>query len=111
MMMAARLLGRFALVLAFSVSLLACEGGTSVEPSQDFTGTSGGGAPAPTATGLLDEVLPTRTPVPTATPGIIARGVEEVAAETGLAYTYVLGLSTSDWINLGISLLFVVLGW
>ncbi|NIV38502.1 MAG: hypothetical protein GWN58_56535, partial [Anaerolineae bacterium] len=56
-------------------------------------------------------MLPTRTPVPTATPGLIARGVEEVAAETGLAYTYFLGLSTSDWINLGISLFIVVLGY
>jgi small-conductance mechanosensitive channel len=37
--------------------------------------------------------------------------VEEVAAESGLAHTYFLGLSTSDWINLGISLLLVVLSY
>jgi small-conductance mechanosensitive channel len=56
-------------------------------------------------------VLPTRTPAPTATPGLIARGVEEVTAESGLAYTYFLGLSTSDWINLGISILLVLLSY
>ena len=104
-----RFLGRFALILAFSACLFACGGRTTIEPSQEHIGASGGEAPAPTATGVLDEVLPTRTPVPTATPGVIARGVEEVAAETGLAWTYFLGLSTADWINLGISVLFVVL--
>ena len=112
MVMVARFLGRFALILAFSVCLLACEGAASVEPPPLVVpGASGGEAPAPTATGLPDGVLPTRTPVPTATPGLIARGVEEVTAETGLAYTYFLGLSTSDWINLGISLFIVVLGY
>jgi small-conductance mechanosensitive channel len=109
--MMTRFLGRFALLLAFSVFLLACEAVTSVEPTPDFPGTSGGELPAATATGILDELLPTRTPVPTATPGLLARGVEEVTAEAGLSYTYVLGLSTSDWINLGISLFIVVLGY
>ena len=111
MVMVARFLGRFALILAFSFCLLACEGVASVEPSQVVPSASGGEPPAPTATGLLDEVLPTRTPAPTATPGLIARGVEEVAVETGLAYTYFLGLATSDWMNLGISLLIVFLGY
>jgi small-conductance mechanosensitive channel len=109
--MATRLLGRLALLLLFSMSLLACEGVTSVEPTPEFPGTSWGELPAATATGILDELLPTRTPAPTATPGLIARGVEEVTVETGLSYTYVLGLSTSDWINLGISLFIVVLGY
>jgi MscS family membrane protein len=106
-----RFLRRLAPLLVLSLCLLACEPVTSVEPTPEFPGVSGGEAPIATATGVLDELLPTRTPAPTATPGLIARGVEEVAAETGLAYTYVLGLSTSDWINLGISLLFVVLGY
>jgi MscS family membrane protein len=106
-----RFLRRLAPLLVLSLCLLACEPVTSVEPTPEFPGMSGGEAPIATATGVLDELLPTRTPAPTATPGLIARGVEEVAAETGLAYTYVLGLSTSDWINLGISLLFVVLGY
>ena len=79
-----RFLRRLAPLLVLSLCLLACEPVTSVEPTPEFPGTSGGGLPAPTATGILDELLPTRTPVPTATPGLIARGVEEVAAESGL---------------------------
>ena len=105
-----RLFRHFAPFLALLLLLTACLG-TTVEPQQELPGTSGGEEPAPTATGILDELLPTRTPAPTATPGLIERGVEEVAAQTGLAYTYVLGLSTADWINLGISLFFILLGY
>jgi MscS family membrane protein len=106
-----RSLGRLALILAFSLCLFACDGATSVEPTRDITDTSGGEAPAPTATSVLDELLPTRTPAPTATPGLVAREVERVTAETGLARTYFLGLSTSDWINLVLSVCFVVLSY
>jgi MscS family membrane protein len=111
MTMVMRFFRRFGPIVVFSLCLLACESVTSVEPRPEFPGTSGGEAPVATATGILDELLPTRTPAPTATPGLIARGVEELAEETGLAYTYFLGLSTPDWINLGISLLIVVLGY
>ncbi len=93
------------LILASLVLLLACGGETSVE-TPATTGT-----PAPTATGLLDGLIVTRTPEPTATPGLVARGVEMVTAQTGLVWTYFLGLATPDWINLGISLLIVVVGY
>ena len=95
MTMVMRFFRRFAPFLAPLLLLSACVG-TSVEPTPEFPGTSGGEPPAATATGILDELLPTRTPAPTATPGLIARGVEEVAEETGLAYTYVLELSTAN---------------
>jgi MscS family membrane protein len=85
------------------------------------TGVSAGGttpeamgegvAPEPTATRLLEGVVETRTPVPTATPGWIARRVAQLATEAGLARTQFLGLSAIDWINLGISLLYVVVGY
>jgi MscS family membrane protein len=107
--MKTRFTGPLAVLLVLAALLVACEGAAVVEaPPQSDTAS---GVPGPTATGLLDEMLPTRTPAPTATPGLIAREVEAVTAETGLAWTYFLGLSTPDWINLGISLLFVVLGY
>jgi MscS family membrane protein len=62
-------------------------------------------------TGPVDEAFPTRTPEPTATPGSLARGVENVAASAGLSGVTFLGLATSDWINLGLSLILVVLGY
>jgi MscS family membrane protein len=70
-----------------------------------------GGEPEPTAAGLLDGIIQTRTPVPSATPGLIVSGVEELAAEVGLAWTEFLGLRAADWINLGISLLFVLVAY
>ena len=69
-------------------------------------------APAPTPTGLLGSVIPaTRTPVPTATPDIIAEGVEIVTEATGLAGQSFLGLEVEDWFNLAISILIVVIGY
>jgi len=73
--------------------------------------TDEGSEPEPTATGLLEGIVETRTPVPTATAGPIASGVEQLAAEVGLAGTEFAGLRAPDWINLGISLLFVLSGY
>jgi MscS family membrane protein len=70
-----------------------------------------GDGPGPTATSLLEGIVETRTPVPTATPGLIGREVERLASRAGLTWTEFLGLSATDWINLGISLLFVVAGY
>jgi small-conductance mechanosensitive channel len=67
--------------------------------------------PEPEATDPIEEVIVTRTPAPTATPGPVAREVDRLAARTGLARTFFLGLATADWINLGISLLFVLIGY
>ena len=69
-------------------------------------------APEPTPTALLDAVISaTRTPVPTATPDLIAEGVERVTEATGLAGESFLGLEVEDWINLVISILLVVIGY
>jgi small-conductance mechanosensitive channel len=59
---------------------------------------------------LLDTVA-TRTPMPTATPGVVAQQVERIAVETGLEDETFLGLGVDDWINLGISVLLVALGY
>ena len=67
--------------------------------------------PVPIATSVLDEVITTRTPEPTATPGRVEQQVTELTARVGLAYTRFLGLRVTDWINLGISLLIVVVAY
>ncbi|MEA3439279.1 MAG: mechanosensitive ion channel family protein [Chloroflexota bacterium] len=61
--------------------------------------------------GAILEDMPTRTPVPTATPGIISEAVDNFAETTGLAETTFLELSGTDWINVGISLLIIVAGY
>ena len=73
--------------------------------------TAEGDTPAPTATALLEGVIETRTPEPTATPGLIADEVEKLARATGLYTASFLGLSGTDWINLGISMLIVLVGY
>jgi small-conductance mechanosensitive channel len=67
--------------------------------------------PAPTATDLLEGVIITRTPEPTATPGMLQQQVEEVVETVGLAQTSFLGFSVVNWINLAISLLYVLVGY
>jgi len=69
------------------------------------------GTPAPTAADLLDELKVTRTPAPTATPGVIDEVVEDITAATGLTSTSFLGMAAADWINLLISILFVLIGY
>jgi MscS family membrane protein len=75
------------------------------------SGTPTGEAPSPTEAGLLDEVLTARTPVPTATPGPLEQGISRLAESTGLDDTQFLGLAGSDWINIGVSLLFILAGY
>jgi MscS family membrane protein len=60
--------------------------------------------------GLL-EVAVTRTPAPTATPGRLEQEVTTLVARTGLARTTILGVAAADWINLGVSVLFVLIGY
>jgi len=58
--------------------------------------------------GSLDGLIATRTPDPTATPGLVSEGVTEFTRDMGLAGQSFLGLAVEDWINLGISLLFIL---
>jgi MscS family membrane protein len=91
----------------------ATPGGTAGVPLQESTpdAPGPGAEPEPNATRLLDGVIETRTPVPTATPGRIEQEVNQLAYRTGLAWTEFLGLQATDWINLGISLLFILAGY
>jgi len=57
-----------------------------------------------------EQIVITPTPQPTATPGPIDRLVADISNTTGLNRQVILGLTGEEWINLGISLLFVILG-
>jgi small-conductance mechanosensitive channel len=58
----------------------------------------------------LEEIITTPTPQPTSTPGPIEDAVSDISSATGLDQQVILGLSGEDWINLGISLVVVLLG-
>jgi len=59
----------------------------------------------------LAKLAPERTPLPTATPGALAEGIEEIVQQAGLAGKRLLWLRYEDWINLGISLLYVLFAY
>ena len=69
------------------------------------------GTPAPTPTPLLGEIVATRVPEPTATPGALERAVIDFTVRKGVAQTKFLGLTVPDWINLGISVGFILVGY
>ncbi len=52
-----------------------------------------------------------RTPVPTPTAGPVAREIEDLATETGLAGTTFLGLAVENWINIAVSALVILVGY
>ncbi|MFC2037902.1 mechanosensitive ion channel family protein [Chloroflexota bacterium] len=82
------------------------------EPPSPQSGTEPAGTPsAPAPTDILEGVILTRTPVPTATPGRVEQQVDELAETVGLAQTTLLGRSVVDWINLAISLLYALAGY
>jgi len=104
-------------ILALLALLLATPGAvTALDPGSNQSGTpepapSADAQAAPTPTGILEDIVATRTPVPTPTPGLIQQEVIELVARAGLARTKVLGLSVTDWILLGASLLLVLAGY
>ncbi len=55
------------------------------------------------------EVVASRTPQPTATPGPIDEVVSNVAETTGLDRVAIFGLTGEDWVNLAISIILVFL--
>jgi MscS family membrane protein len=75
------------------------------------SGTPTGVLPAPLATRAPEGAKLTRTPEPTATPGLIVEGVSKAAEMSGLAGESFLGLPVEDWVSLGISFLIVLAGY
>jgi hypothetical protein len=97
------LLCLIALLATLSLLLAAC-GAADLEQLFGLVGAEGSEEEA--------SVLPeeTATPAPTPTPGVVTEVVSEVTSATGLDQKEVLGLPVEDWINLGVSLVFVVAG-
>jgi small-conductance mechanosensitive channel len=60
---------------------------------------------------VVANIVPTRTPVLTATPGPVMEGVDDLLQETGLSGRTLLGLEYADWINLIISLFYVLIAY
>jgi small-conductance mechanosensitive channel len=58
-----------------------------------------------------EPIITTPTPVPTPTPGAITELVSDFTQSTGLARKAFLGLTADDWINLGISVLILLVGY
>jgi len=90
-------------------------GSAEAQPVETGTVESEGSEPEPSVlealVPTLADIAPTRTPVPTATPDALAEGVAEILRETGLSGRTLLWLQYADWINLGISLLYVLAGY
>ena len=90
-------------------------GSAEAQPVETGTVESEGSEPEPSVlealVPTLADIAPTRTPVPTATPDALAEGVAEILRETGLSGRTLLRLQYADWINLGISLLYVLAGY
>jgi len=59
----------------------------------------------------LAAFAPTRTPVPTATPDALTEEIIQMVQGTGLSQKTLFWLGFADWINLGISLLYVLAGY
>ena len=112
------------ILLTFTVAGVACAGQPGPRATVPVTAGPGsfqagtpdpaslpGEAPVATPTALLEEIIMTRTPEPTATPGRLEQQVEELAETVGLAQTTFLGLSVANWTNLAISLVYVLAGY
>jgi MscS family membrane protein len=81
------------------------------EPAQPTPEGDQNPEPAPEATEILEGVVMTRTPEPTATPGRFEQQVENLVERVGLGQAAFLGVGVVDWLNLAISLLMVLAGY
>jgi MscS family membrane protein len=105
---------RLLIIPAILVLLLAVAcGGPTEEPASLTPRSSNAGTPdtADSESPALIEIGPTRTPGPTATPDRISREVTELVESTGLGDFSFLGLTADNWINLGVSLLIILIAY
>ncbi len=72
---------------------------------------SAGSAPSAESTSDQDPNLVERTPEPTSTPDSLTRAVADFGESVGADTVSFLGLTGTDWINLGISWLIVLAGY
>jgi len=102
-------LALFILGFASCNVLITTETPTPTEKS--FTSTPAQETPEPTATSPLDEIIVERTPFPTALPGPIQQEVEQIVRRAGLSRTKILGLNVTHWVDLLLSLIYVLIGY
>jgi small-conductance mechanosensitive channel len=65
----------------------------------------------PIDAGEIMEAIIARTPVPTPTPNLVDREINEFAASVGLVGSTFLGLAVEDWINIALSVLIFAVGY
>lgn len=104
------------LLLAFSIqALTACDLVISTETPAPVeltpTSTPKLETPEPQEPSILDEIVVERTPVPTAQPGPIQEEVERIVVRAGLSRMRVLGLNVTDWVDLFLSFIYVLIGY
>ena len=66
--------------------------------------------PEPQDTGILNELVVERTPIPTIQPGPIQQEVEKIIVRAGLSRTQVLGLNITDWVDILLSIIYILIG-
>lgn len=98
------------LLLAFFSASCSSEISTEVPSTETPTATSVV-SPVPEATSAVEEIaITTPTPKATPLPGIVTDAVEKITDAVGINETVVLGLRVDGWINLGVSILFILFG-
>ena len=83
----------------------------SPAPPEDDTGNGGISLPVLSDLATAIPSLPTRTPVPTATPDAVTKAVSLLFQKQGVSGQTLLWLKYADWVNLAISLLYVLAGY
>lgn len=113
----------FCFFVALAVNLLLVTGcgaqRTAVvpTPAQEVTPSSDGDQvildlpPGLDVVPTLAEMVPARTPVSTATPDALTEEILQIVQETDLSGKTLFWLGFADWINLGSSVLFVLVGY
>lgn len=110
----------YSILIGFVILVLlsACSQATPTQTPQPSPTLTLGRTPTPQPaeaaaepTPILGEFITTRTPAPTATPGALEQAVTDFTRRAGLATTRFLGISVADWINLGISVAFILVGY
>lgn len=81
-----------------------------ISVNKELTSTPVGGIIQLKSVEDIAKIVAQRTPVPTPTPGSVEVLIEEMVDEAGWADRSLLGLSAENWIDLGISILIMILG-
>lgn len=104
------------ILVLISLLLAACSSASDATPAATTAPTSAADVVEESQQGINGTleaagVIETRAPRPTATPDVIAETVDTLVEDTRFEELAFLGLTSADWINLGISLLIVIIGF